>query len=531
MKKLMVLALVIVVVGVGVMLNVEAVPTVPPIPSVTPPPTNPPTEPPSGGGGLKSPPVEGMQKFEVISAEEIMEGYAGSSIDYNLKVIQKGYPNLEVNLTAEVPDKWKASFSKNDFILKADDAVELRLSLSPPETISAERHEIKIHAVGKGEEESVEVEDSVTVTAMTYLIDIGVTNLQFTPLNPQVGESVTISVTAVNFTQRAISNAVVEFLVNSTLASRQTVSLDGGVSQPVTFGWRAESGTFNLVVRAQAAGDNNRKNDSISQRITLGETATQADSLFNQGLSLFAQGKYAQGQNLFSNAAIRYTEAGNSEKAMQATQYEELCSSYVTAQNSMSQGDSAFNAGDFEMAAQYYTQARDTYGEIGDAQMQNQAQEKLDSALASKGFPIDIKYVGISVAAVAVIALVTLLISRRRGRPTRPVKSSASRFRLEEPESEAPPPSISKPVSTSAREAAPARDISPAELVQFHQKTEDALSRFSKSYIRSNLQQAMRIYLSLEGEKKQLPRGRDLELERIINANLKELEHRIFGTF
>ncbi|MBU7014447.1 MAG: tetratricopeptide repeat protein [Theionarchaea archaeon] len=530
MKKLMVLALVMVVVGVGVMLNVEAVPTVPPIPSISP--TNPPaTEPPSDGGGIKTPTVEGLQKFEVISAEEIMEGYAGSSIDYNLKVIQKGYPNLTVTLTAEVPDKWKASFSKNDFILKADDAVELQLSLSLPETISAEQHEIKIHATGKGEEKTVEVEDSVTVTAMTYLVDVGLTNFQLTPPNPQVGESVTISVTAVNFTQRAISNVVVELVVNSTLASRQTIDLDGGISQPMTFGWRAESGTFNLVVRAQASGDNNRKNDSVSQRITLGEATGQADSLFSQGLSLFTQGKYTQAQSLFSNAAIRYVEVGDSERAMQATQYEELCSSYVNAQNLMSQGDSAFNAGDFEMAAQYYTQARDKYMEIGDTDLQSAAQEKLDNALASTGFPIDMKYVGISVAAVAVIALVTLLISRRRGRPMRPVESSASRFRLEEPESEAPAPPSSRPVSTSAREAAPARDVSPAELVQFHQKTEDALSRFSKSYIRGNLQQAMRVYLSLEGEKKQLPRGRDLELERIINANLKELEHRIFGTF
>ncbi|MBU7000207.1 MAG: tetratricopeptide repeat protein [Theionarchaea archaeon] len=531
MKKLMVLALVMVVVGVGVMLNVEAVPTVPPIPSISP--TNPPvTEPPPDGGGPKTPAVEGLQKFEVISAEEIMEGYAGSSIDYNLKVIQKGYPNLTVNLTAEVPDKWKASFSKNDFVLKADEAVELQLSLSPPETISAEQHEIKIHATGKGEEESVEVEDSVTVTAMTYLIDVGLTNFQLAPANPQVGESVTISVTAVNFTQRAISNVVVELVVNSTLASRQTIDLDGGVSQPMTFGWRAESGTSSLVVRAQATGDNNHKNDSVSQKITLGETTSQADSLFNQGLSLFAQGKYAQAQSLFSNATIRYTEAGNGEGAMQASQYEELCSSYVYAQELMNQGDTASNAGSFETAAQYYTQARDKYGEIGDTQMQSAAQEKLDNALASTGFSIDMKYVGISVAAVAAIALVTLLISRRRGRPMRPVEPSTSRFRLEEPEeAPSPPPSISRPVSTSAREAAPARDMSPAELVQFHQKTEDALSRFSKSYIRSNLQQAMRVYLSLEGEKKQLPRGRDLELERIINANLKELEHRIFGTF
>jgi hypothetical protein len=71
----------------------------------------------------------------------------------------------------------------------------------------------------------------------------------------------------------------------------------------------------------------------------------------------------------------------------------------------------------------------------------------------------------------------------------------------------------------------------PSEMIQFHQKTEEALSRFSKGSVRENLQQAMRVYLSLEGERKQLPRGRDLELDRIIDTNLRELEHRIFGTF
>jgi hypothetical protein len=87
MKKFMVFALVVVF---TVAVPVGAVPTVPPIPEPppTPPPSPPPEEPEQGGGGT-IPFAEQQQKFEVISAEEIMEGYAGGSMIFNLKVIQK----------------------------------------------------------------------------------------------------------------------------------------------------------------------------------------------------------------------------------------------------------------------------------------------------------------------------------------------------------------------------------------------------------------------------------------------------------
>jgi tetratricopeptide (TPR) repeat protein len=541
MKKLMIIALAVVVI-IGIILPVSAVPTVPPVPEPTPEPSPPPgtpepTQTPSGGG---IPFSERQQKFEVISAEPIMEGYAGGTIDYSLKVIQKGYPELEVHLEAEIPENWKASFSKNDFTLSAEETVELKLSLSPPDSLEAEKHEIKIRAEGEAVEDSVKVKDSETVTAMTYLIDVGVVNLQVQPPQPEVGQTVTVSVTTVNYTQRQISNIAVEFMVNNNLTSRQTLTLSPGVSQQMTFGWTAQSGTSTLLVRTQTAGDNNRRNDSTSLSITLGDV--QVETMYNQAVSLFSQGKYSQAASLFAQVAAKYTEAGNVEKAMEASQMEELSNSYVTANNYMNQGEQAFQLENYEQAAQYFEQARGTYAEIGDPEKESLAKQRRDEALEAQKPAINKTYVGLSIIGVVAVILIAMLLSRRRSGPVRPVEqtSSTSRFRLEESARFAPsqrptelergrePEPERKPEPVRAREPV---GRGPPELVEFHQKTEEALSRFTKGYIRDNLQQAMRVYLSLEAEKKQLPRGKDLELERIINTNLKELEHRIFGTF
>ncbi|KYK37614.1 MAG: hypothetical protein AYK18_09525 [Theionarchaea archaeon DG-70] len=528
MKKLMVIALVMVVCTVVV--SVEAVPTVPPIPPI-PEPTEPPPETPEPSGGGGAPFIEQQQKFQVISSEPVMEGYAGGSIKFNLKVIQKGYPDLVVHLTAETPENWKVTFSDNDFDLAPEESVELDLLLSPPDTISAEQHEVKIRAVGKVKEDSLEVKDSVTVTAMTYLVDVGVTNLQFSPPQPQSGENVTISVVAVNYTQRITSDVVVEFLVNNGLSSRQTITLTAGASQPITFGWTAQPGTFTFLVRAQTAGDNNRRNDSVTQRFTLGGGATEIEALYQQAIAYYAQENYIQAQNLFGTVAAQYTDVGEFGKAAEASQYEELCGSYIQAETLMTQGEQAFQSGENEQAVQYFEQAKNIYSQIGDTEKQALAQQRLDEVRAQE--PFLNKYMMAGIIGVAAVILAAFLISRRRGRPQAPsryqAEPSASRFRLEEPTSQ-PPVSARKPAVTPSRATPPSR-TPPAELVQFHEKTEDALSRFSKGYIRSNLQQAMRVYLSLEGEKKQLPKGKDLELERIIDTNLKELEHRIFGTF
>jgi tetratricopeptide (TPR) repeat protein len=527
MKKLMLFALVLVVLG--VIIPAGAVPTVPPIPSLTPTPETPAPSP--GGGG---PAIELQRKFQVISlTEQIMEGYAGSSIEYSLRVIQKGYPELVVHLEAEVPDKWKASFSKNDFNLLSEESVELELSLFPPEDISAEKHEITIRAVGKAKEDTAEAEDSLILTAMTYLIDVGVTNLQVQPAQPKIGEFVNVTAIAVNYTQRDISDITVEFLVNSSLASRQSLSLSPGISQPLTFGWTAQSGTFTLVIKVTAEGDTNRRNDVISQRITLGDGIGQIDALYDQAKALFAQGDYSRAQDLFSSAFMQYTEIGETAKASEVSQFQELCNSYLQAQTLMMQGDQAFSAGDYEQAAANFQQARDIYAQVGDTQNQTFAQQRFDEAVEAQK-PGILLYIGISVVMVVVVASAAMLISRRRSRPVRRAERPppTSRFRLEEPTARAVPPAESAIAreAPAVREAPPAREA-PPELIQFHQKTEDALSRFNKAYIRDNLQQAMRVYLSLEGEKKQLPRGKDMELERIINTNLRELEQRIFGTF
>ena len=544
MKKLMVFTLVMVVLGVTV-LHIGAVPTVPPIPnppSPTPEPPQTPEPSPSPGGG--APHIESQQKFQVISVEPVMEGYAGGAIEFDLKVIQKGYPDLVVTMTAEIPDKWKATFSMNDFDLKTDETIELRLTLNPPTDISAEKHDIRVRGVGKVKEDTVEVKDSVTLTVMTYLIDVGVVNLQLSPLQPRVGENVTITVTTVNYTQRIISDIVVEFLVNNNFVSKQNVTLPAGVSQPVTFGWTPGSGGYSLLVRAQAAGDNNKRNDSVTQRLELTSDTQQVDMLYQQASLYYAQENYAQARDLFDTIAAQYTAMGEVGKAAEASQLRDLCASYVEAESFMSQGDQAYQMENYEQAAQYYEKARDIYGQLNDTSRQSAAQQKLDEALIAMESGIDLRLIGIAVAAVVVVVLVVRQMSGRRKRPAA-ARPYESRFRLEEPVSVSEPPSsAARPVTTSvAREpistAAPVTTAAgtgtgaapPAQMVQFHQKTEDALSRFSKGYVRDNLQQAMRVYLSLEGERKQLPRGRDLELERIIDTNLRELEHRIFGTF
>ena len=523
MKKFMMFALVVVVLSVTVL--VGAVPPIPPIPepTLTPPPEEP--EEPEGGG--VKPRVEQQQKFEVISIDKIMEGHAGGLIEFNLKVLQKGYPELTVHLTAEVPDKWKAQFSINDFDLSPEQVVELKLSLSPPEDISAEKHEIKIRALGEAKEDSLEVKDSETLTVMTYIVDVGVTTLQVSSLQPRVGESVTVTVLAVNYTQRMISDVTVEFLVNNGLISKQTVTLTAGSSQPVTFGWTVQSGDFTFVARIQAAGDTNRRNNSVTQKLTFGGL-DQVEAQYQQAILYFTQGNYTQARDLFSFAATEYTNVGEYEKASEASQYKDLCTLYIEAETYMDQGEWEFQIEHFEQAAQNFEQAATLYSQIGDTENLERAQQRLEEALHALE-PGLLFYLGITAAVVAVV-LVTFLIFKRRSPAYR--TEQLSQFRLEEPVTQPVSKPATTPQVTPTREPTPPlTHTPPGELVQFHEKTEEALSRFTKGYIRDNLQQAMRMYLSLEGEKKQLPKSKDLELERIIDANLKELEHRIFGTF
>ncbi|MBU7031676.1 MAG: hypothetical protein HXS53_04025 [Theionarchaea archaeon] len=533
-------------------LQVKAVPTVPPIP---PPPTEPPetpepTPPEPGGGG--PPFIEDEKKFSVFTKEPMMEGYGGGSIEYSLKVSQKGYPTLTVHLDAEIPKDWKATFSMNDFELNNGETTDLTFVLSPPGDISTEKEEIKIKAEGKSQEKSVTVKSSLTLTAVTYLIDVGITNLQVSPSQPNIGQNVSVNATAVNYTQRTTSNITVEFIVDNQLISRQTLTLTGGVSQPLTFGWTAKSGTSNLLVKAQVKGDTNSRNDSAAQRLVLGEGIGQIEALYQQAFVLYAQESYREAKDIFVMVAAQYTEAGELNKALEANQYVNLCDSYLAAQSYMNQGDQAFQAGNYELAAQNYQQARDQYSQAGDAQKQAYAQQKLDEAIAAQESGLNFTYIGASVIGVAAVILLTLILSRRRSRvrpaaPYQQVQSQqpSSRFRFEEPVSQGPSPMGYEPAPsreagiTAQRPTLSPREPTtmttgpapPAEMIQFHQKTEDALSRFTKGSVRENLQQAMRVYLSLEGERKQLPRGKDLELDRIIDTNLRELEHRIFGTF
>ncbi len=518
MKKLIVFVLAVV--ALGVVLQIGAVPVIPPVPKPTPQPS--PSPGPTPGG---SPALEKLQKFEVISVQPILEGYAGGTIDYDVKIIQEGYPDLVVHLTADIPDKWKAKFSQNDFNLTHGEAVLVKVSLSVPEPVSAEKYEITIHAGGKAKEDSVEVRASATLTAMTYIVDVGITNLQLSSLKPHPGENMTITAVAVNYTQRIISNVVVEFLVNNSLVSRQTVTLHGGASQVITFMWTAQPGTLTFLVRSQTQGDSNRRNDSVTSEIAIGSGTEQADLLYQQAVTLYTQGAYDQARNLAATAAIQYREIGELSKAAEADRLQGLCNSYMEAQKLMNQGEQAFQAKDYEQAAQYFEGARNLYIEVGDTENQNQAQQRLDEALAAQKRRTNMLYGTAIVGAVAVIFL-AVMGSRKRHPEER-----QSRPRLEEE----PPSPVSRPVDTymlptrKPVHVKPVEEV-PAELVQFHQKTEDALNKSTKRYIRDNLQQAMQAYLSLQAEWKQLPKGKSLELERIIDTNLRELEHRIFGT-
>jgi tetratricopeptide (TPR) repeat protein len=264
--------------------------------------------------------------------------------------------------------------------------------------------------------------------------------------------------------------------------------------------------------------------------LNLGGGTEQIDALYQQATAYYAQENYAQARDTFAAVAAQYTQMGETAKALEASQFEDLCNSYLQAQTYMNRGSEAEQAENYTEAAQYYGQARDIYAQIGDSGKQAAAQQKVDEAVEKQGSGLNPMLI-LGIVGVALVILVAMVISRRRSRPARPVSQPSSRFRLEEPVSQAPSPAT-RPVATPTREPMPTTGAAPpAELVQFHQKTEDALSRFTKGYIRDNLQQAMRVYLSLEGERKQLPRGKDLELERIIDTNLRELEHRIFGTF
>ena len=392
----------------GTVLHVGAVPTIPPIP--TPPPLPPETPGPSPGGGV---PIKGQHMFEVISIEPVMEGYAGSSIEFNLKVIQRRCPDLVVHLTAVTPDRWEARFSENDFDLRADETVELTLTLFLPDNVLTERFEIKIQGVGKAEEDSVELKDSVTVTVMTYTVDVGVMNLQLSPVQLRIGENVILTVAVVNYTQRQIVDVEVEFLVNNRLVSRKAVILPAGASQPVSFEWIAEVGTFTLVVKARAMGDFNNRNDFVNQKIVLGSDTEQIDLLYGEAITLYTQENYTQAQNLFATVGAWYTQMGEPVKASEARQLQELCNSHIQAQMLIDLGEQALQMGDSEQATQYFEQARDIYTQIGDTEKQDLLQQKLE-AIGNQVIRLKYVYILVCMAVVAVIIVAKMAITRRR---------------------------------------------------------------------------------------------------------------------
>ncbi|MBU7000903.1 MAG: hypothetical protein HXS51_09080 [Theionarchaea archaeon] len=502
MKNLIVFALAVVVLG--VCLQVGAVPVIPPVPTPTPSPTPAPGPSPGGMSILES-----QQKFQVITAQPALEGYAGSAIDYDIRVFQKGYPDLVVHVTADTPDKWKATFSKNDFDLTHEEEVILTVSLSIPENALAEKWEITINAVGKAKDNSLEVEDSATLTAMTYIIDVGIVNLQVSSLQPRQGENVTVTVAAVNYTQRIISNVEVEFLVNNNVVSKQVVTLPAGISLNITFGWTAQRGVATFLVRSRAEGDSNRRNDTVSQEITVGSGTEEMDILYEQAVTLYTQEDYNEAENLFTIVAAQYVELGELDKAEEASRYQSMCSTYIEAEGLMNLGEEAFEAGNHGEAVQYFEGARDLYRGIGDTRRENQAQQRLNEALDAQKPLLPASYI-VLLGGIVVILIMTFVWNRySRG-------EKHSRYAVE-----------ASPI-TDIDSGSAVSGIAP--LAQFHQKTEDALNRLTAKYIHDNFQQAMNVYLSLEEEKKQLPRNEDLELERAIEVNLRELEDRILGT-
>jgi tetratricopeptide (TPR) repeat protein len=506
MKNLIVFTLVVVVLG--VCLQAGAVPVIPPIPTPTPSPTPAPGPSPGGMSILES-----QQKFQVITAQPALEGYAGSTIDYDIKVIQKGYPDLVVHVTADTPDKWKATFSRNDFDLTHEEVVVLKVSLSVPENASAEKWEITINAVGKAKDDSLEVKDSAMLTAVTYIIDVGIVNFQLSSLQPRLGENVTVTVTAVNYTQRIISDIVVEFLVNNNVVSKQVVTLPAGIFLNITFGWTAQEGVASLLVRSQTKGDFNRKNDTVTQKITIGSRTKEVDILYEQAKTLYMQEDYDEARNLFSIIAAQYMEMGELDKAEEANKLQSICNAHIEAQELMNFGEQAFLAQDYGEAAQYFEDARDLYRDIGDTTKENQVQQRLNEALDAQKPLLPVPYIVLVGGIVGAILL--MIFMWRRYSPG----ERHSRYLIEEASPTGPDTDSGSAVSG---------DI--PTLVHFHQKTEDALNRLTTKYVRDNFQQAMNVYLSLEEEKKQLPRNEDLELERAIEVNLRELEDRILGT-
>ena len=418
MKKL--IAFILAIVILGTILHIGAVPTIPPIPSPPPPP--PETPEPSPGGV----PIKGQQMFEVISIEPVMEGHAGSSIEFNLKVIQRRCPDLVVHLIAVTPDRWNAKFSVNDFDLRTDETVELTLTLFLPDNVLTEKFEIKIQAVGKAEEDSVELKDSATVTVMTYTVDVGVMNLQLSPVQFRVGENVILTVTVVNYTQRQIADVEVEFLANNRLISGKTVILPAGASQLVTFEWVAEVGSSTLVVKARAMGDSNNRNDTISQKIVLGSDTEQIGLLYQEAIALYTQGDYTQAQNLFSTVGALYTQMDEPVKALEALQYEDLCNSHLQAEMLMDLGEQAFRVENYEQAVQNFEQARDIYTQIGDTEKQNLLQQKLDEAIATQKSRLNYVYILVCIAAVAVIVVAKMAITK--GKPAGKIKEKPERF-------------------------------------------------------------------------------------------------------
>ena len=510
MKNLIVFILAVVVLG--VCFQAGAVPVIPPIPTPTPSPT--PAPGPSSGVSI----FESQQKFQVITAQPALEGYAGGTITYDVKVVQKGYPDLVVHVTADTPDKWKATFSKNDFDLTHEEAVLLQVSLSVPETASADTWEITINAVGKAKDDSLEVKDSATLTAMTYIIDVGVVNLQISSLQPRPGENVTVSVAAVNYTQRLISDVVVEFLVNTNVVSRQVVTLSAGISLNITFGWTAQRGDATFQVRSHTEGDSNRRNDTVTQVIIIGSGTEDIDILYEEAVSLYTQEDYKGAESLFAVVIAQYMELGELDRAGEANKFQNICNTYIEAEGLMNLGEEAFQIENYEEAAQYFEDARDLYSGIGDTRKENQAQQKLNEARDAQKPLLPVPYIVLVGGIVG--AILVIVMWRRYSSGERP-----SRYTVES----SPPLDMPADMPADVSSGTTGSGEVPT-LVHFHEKTEDALNNLTTKYIHDNFQHAMNVYLSLEEEKKQLPRNEDLELERAIEINLRELEDRILGT-
>lgn len=250
-----------------------------------------------------------------------------------------------------------------------------------------------------------------------------ITNLVFSPQNVQVGDELNLTVTIVNKDFKNDYTATLKLLVDDALSDVKVTSIEARSALTASFVWKAEEGTHRLRIYLSYFAPNEffEKRD-----ITISVNAPQKENPLEEALTLFNARQYSQAREKFVVAKQVFENENNTEGASESDKYIALCNNYISAENALSSAQKSQEAGDFEDATRYFSEARRIYEQLGETTIVSQIDTTLSQIEKKKESPSFISdrqlllYAGVVLLVVIVIFIYVKSREKTQGKNPHP---------------------------------------------------------------------------------------------------------------